>query len=173
MTTMHFADYYDSPLGTLTLASDGNSLIGLWIERQKNYADTLGDDFTVKDIPVFALTKKWLDLYFEGKCPDFIPEISLKGTDFQEKVWKELLRIPYGQTTTYGEIAKSLTVKQGLKHMSAQAVGGAVGHNHVSIIIPCHRVLGNGGKLTGYSGGLAIKKKLLQLEGINSFPEDR
>lgn len=170
---MLFINYYESPHGRLTLASDRDSLIGLWFEDQKYYADTLNGEYTEKTLPIFTKTCKWLDLYFEGKCPDFIPELSLKGTVFQENVWKELLRIPYGHTSTYGEIAKKLAEKHGVNHMSAQAVGGAVSHNPISIIIPCHRIIGKDGKLTGYSGGLAIKKKLLQLEGINSFPEDR
>ncbi len=159
---MDCVNYYDSPLGRLTLASDGNRLTGLWFEEQKYYAENINHQ--EKDLPVFATTKKWLELYFSGRYPDFIPEIYLKGTDFQKNVWRELLKIPYGQTSTYGEIAQKLAKARGIAHMSAQAVGVAVGHNPISIIIPCHRIIGSKGNLVGYSGGLERKKQLLLLE---------
>ncbi len=166
---MDFVQYYASPLGRLTLASDGNRLTGLWLEEQKYYAETLDNNHQEQDLPIFTITKKWLELYFKGRCPNFMPEIYLKGTDFQKNVWRELLEIPYGQTITYGEIAKKLAKDKGTAHMSAQAVGVAVGHNPIAIIIPCHRVIGTRGKLVGYSGGLERKEKLLLLEGYAVF----
>ena len=130
---------------------------------------TMHSPHSEKELPVFTLAKSWLAIYFAGRCPNFSPEITFKGTAFQERVWNELQKIPYGQTTTYGEIAKRLAAEQGQRHMSAQAVGRAVGHNPIAIIIPCHRVIGSGGKLTGYSGGLERKEKLLLLERVDSL----
>ena len=158
----------DSPIGPLNLASDGESLIGLWMEGQKYYAATIKGEQTCdgRDIPVMKEAAEWLDEYFEGKRPS--PDrliLSPKGSDFRQKVWKILLSIPYGQTMTYGQIADRLCREEGLVSMSAQAVGGAVGHNPISIIIPCHRVLGSDGSLTGYAGGTEKKSFLLNLEG--------
>ena len=116
------------------------------------------------ELPVFEQTKRWLDSYFSGQIPDFLPPLSLKGTDFRMEVWEELLKIPYGKTVSYGEIAAAVARKRGLDRMSAQAVGGAVGHNPVAIIVPCHRVVGKDGSLTGYGGGLDKKTALLSLE---------
>ena len=155
---------YRSPIGVLTLASDGENLIGLWIEGQKISLDE-SKMVESSGLEVFCLTKKWLDEYFCGKRPDAskIPLAPI-GNEFRQGVWKILRKIPYGKTTTYGEIAAQLARRRGLAHMSAQAVGGAVGRNPISVIVPCHRVLGADGSLTGYAGGLARKRRLLALE---------
>ena len=159
--------HYDSPLGGITLASDGVSLTGLWFDGQKYFGSTLSGDCQEKELPVFERTEKWLDIYFSGKAPDFTPPISLNGTDFRKAVWEILLTIPFGHTMTYGEIAERAASQRGLSHMSAQAVGGAVGHNPVSLIIPCHRVVGSDGSLTGYAGGIDKKLWLLKMEGVD------
>lgn len=166
---MFYKTTYKSPLGRLLLASDGINLTGLWIENQKYFADTAPADIQEKaDLPVFIKTKEWLDQYFHGKNPK-ISELPLapKGGEFRQAVWKILCEIPLGQTLTYGGIAKMIAQRTGKKNMSAQAVGGAVGHNPISIIIPCHRVVGTNGNLTGYAGGLDTKVKLLEFEGID------
>lgn len=170
---MLYKSYYHSPLGKIILVSDGESLIGLWIEGQKYYLGKLKDDFVENDnIDIFLQTKEWLDLYFKGFNPCLsLLKLNPQGTSFQQKVWKILCNIPYGQTLTYGEIAKIIAQNDGKSSMSAQAVGGAVGHNPISIIIPCHRVLGKDRYLTGYAGGIDKKKQLLQLENI-IFKED-
>ena len=155
---MQYTYRYTSPLGGITLASDGEALTGLWFDGQKHFAATLDAEHTEKPVPIFDETVKWLDLYFAGAVPDFTPKLNPRGTSFQRAVWDVLLIIPYGQTTTYGEIAKALDCR------SAQAVGGAVGHNPISLIIPCHRVLGAGGSLTGYAGGIGKKRSLLEME---------
>ena len=118
-------------------------------------------------VPVFELVKKWLDIYFSGRKPDFMPPVHMIGSEFRRQVWKILREIPYGETITYGALAKRIAEEKGLKRMSAQAVGGAVGHNEISIIIPCHRVVGSDGSLTGYAGGIDKKERLLMLEGVN------
>ena len=156
---MDFIAHYFSPLGGITLSSDGFSLTGLWFDGQKHFAVTLSETRQKKDLPVFDLTKHWLDIYFEGKNPDFIPSLNLNGSGFRQNVWKILLTIPFGQTITYGQIAAKISIR-----MSAQAVGGAVGHNPILLIIPCHRVVGSNGKLTGYAAGLEKKNKLLEFE---------
>lgn len=161
---MHYISHYDSPLGDITLASDGEALCGLWLEGQNYFASILDKKNEPRELPVFTETKRWLDMYFEGKVPDFTPQISLQCSDFRKEVCRILLSIPYGKTTTYGEIAKKIAKDRGIKTMSAQAVGGAVGHNPISIIIPCHRVIGTDGSLTGYAGGIDIKRWLLKLE---------
>lgn len=159
---IYYVNYYNSPIGKITMGSDSRSLIGLWFESQniikKNF------DTQQKDLPIFDDTKEWLDLYFSGKKPNFTPTIRLQGTEFRLLVWEILKQIPYGETTTYGEIAKEIAKLRGLPQISAQAVGCAVGHNPVSIIIPCHRVIGKNGNLTGYAGGLEIKQFLLNCE---------
>lgn len=155
---------YNSPIGSITLASDGNALIGLWFDGQKYDRNVLLPEAEEKKLPIFSETYKWLDIYFSGKEPDFTPPIFMRTTDFRKKVWEILLTIPYGKTMTYGEIAKKMTVQYGIQKMSAQAVGGAVGYNSISIIIPCHRVIGADGSLTGYAGGIDRKVKLLSLE---------
>ena len=162
---MQYTYKYNSPLGKIILASDGENLIGLWFDKQK-YFPTYIKDSEEKSLPIFKQTKKWLDIYFSGKSPKFIPTISIEGASpFRKKVWEILLTIPFGKTISYGEIAKQIK-KTGIK-VSAQAVGGAVGHNPISIIIPCHRVIGSNGNLTGYAGGLDKKLALLKLENPN------
>ena len=161
---MEYIHQYHSPLGGIVMASDGEALTGLWFEGQKYFADTLDADCEEKDLPIFDQTAAWLDTYFSGQAPDFTPPIKMKTTPFRKAVWGILLTIPYGRTMTYGEIAKRIAEIKGLSGMSAQAVGGAVGHNAISIIIPCHRVIGADGSLTGYAGGIDKKQKLLSLE---------
>ena len=156
--------YYDSPLGGILLAADEIGLTGLWFDGEKYFADNLPAEHEEQETPVLAEARRWLDVYFSGREPDFIPPLHPIGSDFRKAVWDILLQIPYGKTTTYGEIARQLAGKQGLPRMSAQAVGGAVGHNEISIIIPCHRVVGTNGSLTGYAGGIDKKMKLLELE---------
>ncbi|MBR6654915.1 MAG: methylated-DNA--[Oscillospiraceae bacterium] len=156
---MDYIMKYPSPVGMLTVASDGESIIGLWLERQKYFAATLNGDVSEKELPVFDEARRWLDIYFSGREPQFLPPIAPRGSEFRRAVWEELLRIPYGETVSYGEIARRLGGKT-----SARAVGGAVGHNPISIIIPCHRVVGAKGNLTGYAGGVEKKVKLLEIE---------
>ena len=162
---MKYVNYYQSPLGNILLAADETGLTGLWFEGQKYYAKGLNTDFITKKTPVFEETKHWLDIYFSGNEPDFTPPLHLVGTDFQEDVWKILLKIPYGHTTTYSGIAKEVAANRGLKNMSAQAVGGAVGRNPISIIVPCHRVLPASGGIGLYHWGEDIKLKILKHEG--------
>ena len=164
---MNYIHHYDSTLGGITLASDGVSLTGLWFDGQKYFGSTLSVERQEKELPIFDQTEKWLDVYFSGKVPNFTPSISLKGTDFQKTVWDILLTIPFGQTMTYGEIAERVASQRGLSRMSAQAVGGAVGHNPISLIVPCHRVVGSDGSLTGYAGGVEKKRWLLDMEKQN------
>ena len=160
MNTYH----YQSPLGGITMASDGTALTGLWFDGQKYFADTLTGEYTEKSLPIFEEVSRWLDLYFSGKEPDFTPPIQMKTTAFRKAVWEIMLTIPYGKTMTYGEIASRIAEQKGIAKMSAQAVGGAVGHNSISLIIPCHRVVGTNGSLTGYAGGIDKKVQLLKLE---------
>lgn len=155
---------YASPLGIIILASDGESLIGLWFDEQKYFPHKLISESIESELPIFTQTCNWLDIYFSGRIPDFTPSISLNTTPFRKAVYDILLTIPYGQTMTYGEIARILAEQKGVERMSAQAVGSAVGHNPISIIIPCHRVVGADGSLTGYAGGLDRKIELLKLE---------
>ena len=156
--------HYDSPLGGILLAADEIGLTGLWFDGGKYFADHLPAAHTERETPILAEVKRWLDVCFTGREPDFMPPLHPVGSAFRQAVWKILLQIPYGQTTTYGEIARRLAEQQGLPRMSAQAVGGAVGHNAISILIPCHRVVGTNGSLTGYAGGIGKKVKLLELE---------
>lgn len=162
---MDFVCRYRSPLGGMTMASDGETLVGLWFDGQKHFANTLAEHPTEKMLPVFAETARWLDLYFGGVDPGFLPPVSTRGSDFRRAVWELLLSIPYGKTATYGEIAAKIAQKLGRPRMAARAVGGAVGHNAIALVIPCHRVIGADGSLTGYAGGTARKKYLLALEG--------
>ena len=161
---MEYIHHYMSPLGGITIASDGEALTGLWFDGQKYFEANLSAEHEEKKLEIFDITDKWLDIYFSGKEPDFTPPLSMKTTEFRKKVWKILLTIPYGKTMTYGEIAERIAKDSGKAKMSAQAVGGAVGHNSISLIIPCHRVIGANGSLTGYAGGIEKKKKLLELE---------
>ena len=155
---------YKSPLGTILLAANEIGLTGLWFEGQKYFARTLPKEHISRETSVLAEAKRWLDIYFAGKEPDFTPPLQPAGSAFRQAVWQILLQIPYGQTITYGEIARQLADVKRTPGMSAQAVGGAVGHNAISIIIPCHRVVGSNGSLTGYAGGIDKKVALLKLE---------
>ena len=161
---MIYTYYYNSPLGRITMASDGDYLIGLWFDGQKYYADSIKGEHMEKSLSIFTEVTQWLDIYFSGKEPDFIPPLLMKTTPFRKAVWETMLTIPYGKTMTYGEIANIIAKEKGTNRMSAQAVGGAVGHNSISIIIPCHRVVGTNGSLTGYAGGIDKKIQLLKLE---------
>lgn len=162
---MYYTCKYVSPLGGMTLASDGKNLTGLWFDGQKYFADDLPAQHEESELPVFAQTKRWLDIYFTGKEPCFTPPLSMGGiSPFRRRVWEIMLAIPYGHTSTYGKIAAQIAAETG-KRACAQAVGGAVGHNGIALIIPCHRVLGAGGGMTGYAGGIDKKIALLQLEG--------
>ena len=165
---MDYTHHYVSPLGGITMASDGEYLTGLWFDGQKYFADTLSVQHDEKDLDVFRRTDNWLDIYFSGKEPNFTPPLRMKGTEFRQEVWQILLTIPFGKTMTYGAIAKILADRRGTDSMSAQAVGGAIGHNPISLIIPCHRVIGTNGALTGYAGGLEKKAWLLDMESQSS-----
>lgn len=160
--------YYLSPLGPITLASDGEALTGLWFEGQKYFPDLTG--WRQEELPVFDQARTWLDAYFSRQAPSFTPLLRPAGTAFQREVWAILAAIPYGVTRTYADIAQELARKKGLPRMSARAVGSAVGRNPISLIVPCHRVVGKSGRLTGYAGGLDKKRALLELEGA---PETR
>lgn len=160
---------YRSPLGDLLLAADEEGLTSLWFVGQKYYANGLPDESIWQETKILTETRRWLDIYFSGEEPKFTPPLHPVGTAFRQAVWKILLQIPYGQTVTYGEIAQQLAAEQGISTMSAQAVGGAVGHNKISIIIPCHRVIGADGSLTGYAGGIDKKIALLKLEGTDKY----
>ena len=166
---MYYSTTVPSPMGAITLASDGDNLAALWLKAQKYYGDTINETLLEKDdIPIFIATKKWLDRYFAGHNPS-ISELPLGpiGGAFRQGVWSLLCEIPYGEVVTYGDIAKKMAIKMNKERMSSQAVGGAVGHNPISIIIPCHRVVGSNGSLTGYGGGIGRKIKLLELEGVD------
>lgn len=173
---MEYIYRYDSPLGPIWMASDGDALIGLWLEGQKYFLQTLGPDVREEELPIFRQTAAWLDAYFaqqsgnEEAVPALpeLPRLAPRGSEFRQRVWKLLLEIPYGEVTTYGALAKRLAEESGRASMSAQAVGGAVGHNPISILIPCHRVVGSDGSLTGYAGGIEKKAALLRLEGYDA-----
>lgn len=156
----------DSPLGPITLASDGSSLCGLWLEGQLHFCSTVKEPMPIQDnLSVFEDTRRWLDAYFSKKRPDpFSLPLAPAGTLFRRQVWQLLLEIPYGSTTTYGSLSRKIAAMRGLPSMSAQAVAGAIGHNPISIIIPCHRVIGADGSMTGYAGGINRKLQLLTLE---------
>ena len=162
--TMNYIRHYHSPLGWITLASDGKALTGLWFDGQKYFGDGLDTRQQEEKLPVFDEACRWLDIYFSGKVPGFTPPLAMRTTPFRKAIWEILLSIPYGRTMTYGEIATRYARQNGLDRMSAQAVGNAVSHNPISIIIPCHRVLGSDGSLTGYAAGTDRKLRLLQLE---------
>ncbi|MDD7025614.1 MAG: methylated-DNA--[protein]-cysteine S-methyltransferase [Lachnospiraceae bacterium] len=161
---MIYIQQYKSPLGSITMAADEKALTGLWFDGQKYFGETLPGEVEKKELPVFTQAKEWLDIYFQGKEPGFTPPLNLSGTPFRREIWNILLSIPYGQNMTYGQIADVIARQKGLSRMSAQAVGNAVGHNPVSLIVPCHRVVGGKGQLTGYAGGVDRKEKLLALE---------
>lgn len=154
-----FYCYYNADFTALKMESDGDFLTRLSFTDKNQIPPNKN-----VDIPVFDDVKKWLNIYFSGKAPDFTPAIKLTGTDFQMKVWARLTEIPFGKTVTYGELAKEIAAKTGKEKMSAQAIGGAVGKNPIGIIVPCHRVIGRNGSLTGFAGGIEVKKRLLELE---------
>ena len=164
---MEYTHYYDSPLGGITIAANEVAITGLWFDGQKYYAENLDGEHEEKLLPVFEEADRWLDIYFSGRAPDFLPPLVMKTTSFRKAVWEILLTIPYGSTVTYGEIADKLAGRKGLLRMSAQTVGGAVGHNAISLMIPCHRVIGSNGSLTGYAGGIEKKRWLLEMEKGN------
>lgn len=161
---MVYTSEYYSPLGGILLAADEIGLTGLWFDGEKYFANNLPTEYTETETPILSEAKRWLDLYFSGKEPNFTPPLHPVGSAFRQAVWELLLQIPYGKTVSYGDIAKQLAARTGREKMSAQAVGGAVGHNEISIIIPCHRVVGTNGSLTGYAGGIDKKTALLRLE---------
>ena len=149
------------------MASDGQSLTGLWFDGQKYFADNLPEEHIKRQLPVFMQAAEWLDVYFSGKAPNFTPPLSMEGiSPFRKRVWEIMLGIPFGQLSTYGQIAKQIAAETG-RNVSAQAVGGAVGHNSISLIIPCHRVVGMNGSITGYAGGIDKKLALLKMEGVD------
>ena len=164
---MDYVYHYASPLGGITLNSDGQALTGLMFDGEKYFKETIDTNGAEQELAAFAETVRWLDTYFSGNDPGFLPPINLHTTPFRREVCEIMLTIPYGETMTYGEIAAIIAQRRGVARMSAQAVGGAVGHNPISLIIPCHRVIGTNGSLTGYGGGIDKKIKLLKLEGTN------
>ena len=161
---MTYSTEYPSPLGTITLACDEDAVIGLWFNGQRHYGNILPPETERREHPLLREAKRWLDIYFSGREPDFLPPMRYDSTPFRKCICDIMLTIPYGQTMTYGEIARRMADIQKVPHMSAQAVGGAVGHNEISVIIPCHRVVGTNGSLTGYAGGIDKKISLLELE---------
>ncbi len=173
---MEYTQHYLSPLGWITLASDGHAITGLWFDGQSHFAETLGKEHAERSLPVFGEASRWLDIFFNGSDPGFTPPLAPKGTPFRRAVWAILLGIPRGKTVSYGEIAGMLksdpeyavSIRQGSSKPYARAVGCAVGRNPISLIIPCHRVIGADGRLTGYAGGMERKRRLLALEGIFS-----
>lgn len=161
---MIYTFHYDSPLGSITMAGSETALKGIWFDGQKYFGSTLSEGCEEKFVPIFEQTVFWLDTYFSGKNPGFTPPVSIEATEFRKAVWEILLTIPYGKTMTYGEIADRIAAGREDRRMSARAVGGAVSHNPVSLVIPCHRVVGTNGSLTGYAGGIERKLRLLELE---------
>ena len=180
---MQYTAAYQSSVGDVLLAADETGLTGLWFEGEKFYALSLDPEHEERETPIFAITRRWLDIYFSGHEPDFMPPVHMIGFEFRRCVWELLLQIPYGTTVTYGDLARQVARRRGLRRprpapptacadirrrpWAAQAVGGAVGHNEISIIVPCHRVAGTNGSLTGYAGGVDKKRRLLELEGVD------
>ena len=163
---MIYTNDYESPLGNILLAGDEQGLTELWFTEGGRYIEPpLKKGARRREMDYFDQTKEWLDIYFSGRDPGFFPRIHLVGSDFRNRVGEIMCEIPYGKTVTYGWIADKLAKERGLERMSAQAVGSAVGHNPICIIVPCHRVVGANGNLTGYGGGILLKKALLELEG--------
>ena len=162
---MVYTTEYLSPLGTITLACDEEAIIGLWFNGQRYFGSILPRQTERQERPLFQDARRWLDVYFSGRAPDHLPPLRYDSTPFRRQVCEIMLTIPYGSTMTYGQIAAEVAKRQGLANMSAQAVGGAVGHNPISLIIPCHRVVGASGSLIGYAGGVERKIQLLKLEG--------
>lgn len=170
---MIYLHQYASPLGKIIMAANGEKLTGLWFEGQKYFDTTIVEEGEEKQLPIFEQAGEWLNTYFQGKDPGFIPSVHLEGTAFRKQVWKILLTIPYGQTMTYGEIAGIIAQNRSLSRMAARAVGAAAGRNPISLIIPCHRIVGAGGSLTGYAGGIERKEKLLALEKVKEIRRDK
>jgi len=166
---MIYTNQYISPLGIITLACDNNAILGLWFNGQTHFGNILHDEIVEEKHPLLDEARHWLDIYFSGIEPKFLPPLSYASTPFRKMVCDIMLTIPYGKTMTYGEIATMVAKNMGIKKMSAQAVGGAVGHNPISLMIPCHRVIGANGSLTGYGGGIERKIKLLELEKTDIF----
>ena len=166
---MEYLHVCSSPLGEITLSGDGEALTGLWFQGQRYFGSTLSGGEAEKSLPLFDRTEEWLNVYFSGREPGFLPPLRPRGSPFRQRVWELLQEIPYGQTVTYGDLARQFTRETG-RPASPRAVGGAVGHNPISLLIPCHRVLGAGGGLTGYAGGVDRKRRLLELEGIPMPP---
>lgn len=165
---MHYVTRIETPLGRLVAASDGVAVVGLWFEGQAHFGATLDETRErADDLPVFEDLRRWLNTYFEGRDPGPHPACSPKGTPFRLAVWRELAKVPYGSTVTYGELGRRVAHELGRDSWSARAVGGAVGHNPISILLPCHRVVGADGSLTGYAGGVETKAALLALEGVD------
>lgn len=167
MNSVQYLTTCPSPIGPLTLASDGEHITGLWMENQKYYGSTLGTNVQEQMLPVFDRAIQWLNAYFKGERPEMTLPLAPQGSEFRRAVWNILCEIPYGEVITYGQISKIMAKKLGKETMSAQAVGGAVGHNPISILIPCHRVVGANGSLTGYAGGIDKKIRLLRLEAVD------
>ena len=165
---MSYVTRIETPLKPLLAASDGEAVVGLWFEGQSHFASTLGEEREpADDLPVFEALRSWLATYFEGRDPGPIPPCSPRGTAFRLAVWGELAKVPYGTTVTYGELGSRVARALGRDSWSARAIGGAVGHNPVSILLPCHRVIGADGSLVGYAGGVETKLALLSLEGVD------
>lgn len=164
---MHYKRYYKAPIGRIAITSDGEYITGLWLPNQIDFEKKFDDEFIEAELPIFDKVERWLDAYFSGNNPKLDFPLKANGTVFREQVWSVLLDIPYGQTITYGEIAKKIAKMRGKSRMSSQAVGGAVGNNPISIIVPCHRVVGKDGSLTGYGGGIDTKIELLKVEQVN------
>ena len=173
---MTYKKIYNSPLGKILLIFDEKNLLGLYLENQKEFEEKFNDkdikliegenlDISSGEYKILREIEKWLEIYFSGKDPEFIPAIKVYGSEFRKDVWDILLKIPYGKTWTYKEVGESLLAGEKYERVSNQAVGGAVGHNPISLIIPCHRVIGSDGSLKGYAGGIEVKRKLLELEG--------
>lgn len=165
---MEYTCEYASPIGRLLLSCDSSGLTGVWFEGQRYFARTLGTHVDAPEHPILQQACRWLDAYFQNDTPAPLPPLHPRGTEFQRVVWQFLLQIPLGHTTTYGQLSEQVKKHLGKAHMSAQAIGSAVGHNPLSILIPCHRVLGADGSLTGYAGGLERKEALLSLEKITA-----
>ena len=169
MVGIYYNYIYNSPVGKLTIACNEKNVVGLWLDGQKYYMEVLEDkEYQEKETEVIKLAEKWLDKYFNNEKPE-IDELPIEfiGSDFRKQIWKILSKIPYGKVITYGDIAKQIAKRKGIRTMSAQAVGGAIAHNPISVIVPCHRVVGANGSLTGYSGGVKVKIKLLEFEGVD------
>lgn len=156
--------HYDSPLGGITIAGCGGALVGLWFDSQQHFGEALSPEHCERPLPVLCQAARWLDIYFGGGVPDFTPPLELRGTAFRREVWDLLLSIPYGRTATYGQLAERISMARGTARTSARVIGGAVARNPISLIVPCHRVIGAGGALTGYAAGTERKARLLALE---------